>query len=152
MKNAPLRLGVIKLWAEVLPCGVAGKFNNDELSGIFTALMRIGFKIIYTVHLITFPVTSLYPQSVISAASLIAAAFLSQNRSCLFFPSLRCDLLSVFVYDPVCAIFACLGFLALRFPFVLTRECIQSVATITFLSFIWGIKRLGCVFRGKNWK
>lgn len=39
MKNAPLCLGVIKLRAEVLPCSIAGKFNNDELSGIFTALM-----------------------------------------------------------------------------------------------------------------
>lgn len=32
-KSAPLCLGVIKLWVEVLPQGPTGKFNNDELSG-----------------------------------------------------------------------------------------------------------------------
>lgn len=101
MKNAPLCLGVIKLWAGVLPCSFAGKFNNDELSRIFTALMRTGFKIIYTVHLITFLVTSLRPPNVSSASSLIAPAFLSQNSPCLFLSSLRGHLLSVFVSDPV---------------------------------------------------
>lgn len=31
-ESAPFCLGVTELWAEVFPCSVAGKFNNDELS------------------------------------------------------------------------------------------------------------------------
>lgn len=76
--NAPLYLDIIKLWAEVLPCSFAGKFNNDKLSGIFTVFIQTGFKIVYTVYLITFLGTSSHLQNVIPASSLIAAAFPSK--------------------------------------------------------------------------
>lgn len=67
-KNVPLSLDVIKLWVVVLPCSVAGTFNNDELSGIFTELTRTGFKIMYTVHFITFLGISPHLQNVIPAS------------------------------------------------------------------------------------
>jgi hypothetical protein len=69
MKNVPLCLGVIKLWVEILPCSFSGKSNNDELSGIFMVLMGTGFKIMCTVHLITFFVTPTHFENVIPASA-----------------------------------------------------------------------------------